>query len=318
MKRFQLLLIGLLALGGCKPEKSGIFFITPEPVFEVKRNPLAVDSINAFRPVLGDADVVRQFPFGLAGKPTGTLRLSEVSKTFGSFPDKTVFQYDILGRLSTSTDYIETDVRLEKRTYQYNGSTSLPNTFTEINGIKIYGYLPPLKDELVPSVSTKYETTNETKSWILKSAEANPSVYSLKPGTTRTRQGFGAAGALVWEEEIYLQAADAIITSYKLYRRDTAGNAVFIRSVGDGYSVFPTEEFLTYDDKLNPYRTTGDIMSLESTNVNNILSRKIVDQKGQVTTYRYEYEYRPDGYPSQMKTYRNGGLLSTNEFGYNQ
>ncbi len=310
-----LLLASLTLLVSCQREKSGVFYLDSAPVFQAKpANPLAPDSINSFRPVLGDANVVRRFPFGASDKPSSSLRLTEVNRISGSGPLKTVYHYDDSSRLSAITDYIEPDVRLEKRTYQRDGSSALPNISTEINRIKVYGYLGPLKDELVLSTSTKYEPTDETKSWILKSEEANPSVFSLKPGTTRIRQGFGMTGALVWEEEIYLNAADATITAYKLFRRDVEGNAVFVRSV-DKYQV--SEETISYDDKPNPYYLTGDIVSLEATNRNNILTRRAIEN-GRATTRRYEYEYRPDGYPSRVKSYRNGELDSTMEFVYNQ
>ncbi len=166
---------------------------------------------------------------------------------------------------------------------------------------------------------TEIEPADEAKSWLRKTYQRNDELYRQESETRRQRLGFDAKGQLVWQEGIHLTGADARIISYQLYRRDDAGNAVFIRSVGNGYyATTPTEEFLTYDDKPNPYRTTGDITSLESTNVNNVLSRKVVEEAGRVTVYRYEYEYRPDGYPSRVRTYGNGELLSTKEFVYNQ
>ena len=83
----------------------------------------------------------------------------------------------------------------------------------------------------------------------------------------------------------------------------------------------------TYDNKPNPFRTTGDSQPIDFsalfgvsavTNLNNALTQSSVNSQGGRDKWRYVYEYRPDGYPYRMLSYRNEELSGTVEFVYNQ
>ena len=315
-KNLRYLPLVLLALAGCKPEKDDVFYLDPMPVFEAKKSsPLASDSINALRPSIGAANVEREFPFGTANKPV-ELRLLEVTEKFNDpnvrYENKTTYEYGTSGKLVKKTYQTNTGIIWDINTYD-SGTSDRVQVTTEVNKGVVYvqGYYRR-------NGKTQYEPTNETKSWVLKSYNRDDQYNGDNSPTLRTRLGFDSKGQLVWEEGIYLNAASSGITSYKLYKRDANGNATFTRFV-TGTPI--TEEKINYDDKPNPYRTTGDILLPEATNPNNILTQQITETSvtgKYITTYRYEYEYRPDGYPRLSKTYKDEKLSSIREFKYNQ
>lgn len=318
-KNLRYLPVVLLALAGCKPEKDGVFFLDPAPVFEVKvkNNPLAPDSIDAFRPILGEANVPRAFPFGTANEPVGIRLLEFIDKSNNPairYDDQTTYEYGASGKLVKRTHLTTKGMIWDVNTYEPTAEGKIEIATKVNSGIN---YFRGELNELTLFGNTLYESTNETLSWGMKTFERYYSNNQDSP-TLRTRLGFDPKGQLVWEEGVYLHGVSSTTLSYKLYRRDLAGNAIFIRSVGEGYTTYPTEQVLTYDDKPNPYRTTGDILHPEATNPNNILTQQTVEKGIVVSTFRYAYEYRPDGYPRLAKTYKNGDLLSTREFKYNQ
>ncbi|MPR32620.1 hypothetical protein [Salmonirosea aquatica] len=318
-KSVRYLAIALLALAGCKPEKDGVFYLDPMPVFEEKKgSPLASDSINAYRPVIGAANVERAFPFGTVNEPVGVRLLEVIEKVTNSitnpserYNDKTIYEYGASGNLVKKIRQTTKGMIWDINTYEPNAEGKI-QIATKVNtGID---YFRGELNELSLFGNTLYESTDEDFSWGLKSFQRYYSNNQNSP-IERTRLGFDAKGQLVWEEGIYLDAASSRITSYKLYKRDANGNATFTRYVNGNYPI--TEHKMTYDDKPNPYRTTGDILLPEVTNSNNILTQQIIEN-GVITTFRYEYEYRPNGYPSRVQTYKNEELISTREFQYNQ
>lgn len=281
-------------------------------------DPLLADSINAYRPRFGDATTVRLFPFGVTGQPTTPLRLMKVS-----YNGRVVrsYQYNDQNRLAERTDYYTNGIQIYKRhTYNYD-DTGLIRVATRINKDAAYVEGFPKTNDLLPSATVTYIPKSDSIAWTQKTTVAELMDRYQKAGTTEARLGFSPKGELIWEEKSDEQGQ---LNQYTLYRRSQAGNVVF-RRTGSAFKRWANFHF-AYDNKPNPFLLTGDLQSIdlgdlngmETFNKNNVLTQSSVNSDGGRDQWRYEYEYRPDGYPNRLTTFRNDRLTSTVEFVYNQ
>ena len=72
-----------------------------------------------------------------------------------------------------------------------------------------------------------------------------------------------------------------------------------------------------YDDAPNPYYTTGDVVDLRASSPANVVLEQTQTATGPGPATRYQYTYRPDGYPATVSFSRNG-LPVTQTFMYNR
>ncbi len=109
------------------------------------------------------------------------------------------------------------------------------------------------------------------------------------------RLGFDSLGQLVWIEQ---PNPHGLSGDYTSYIRDQQGNAIQIKFV---WLVQTDQNFTTlyqYDQRKNPYHTTGDLTDDRAINPNNILLEESSSGNGWKTSY--SYQYRSDGYPSKV------------------
>lgn len=309
----------LLSIFACQPHK--IVPYGPEPpLYGINEMGFAPDFVRAYVPNLGEGSQERRFPFGSNGLLSNSLRLVEVRHNYGHGEHKMTFQYDSLGRLSKRISYSQGFIFIQY-TYEYKGEKGvevLKKENREASGVS-YG-VSLRNNDLVAGSLSHYEPISAPKSLFSKIVESK---LGQEPETKRLKLGFDNSGNLVQEEELYRNGVDEILRASKIYKRDQIGNISFSRPGG---SNFWGVEFFTYDNKPNPFRTTGDITLLQDlageisnvTNFNNVLRQTILKKEGPTENILYEYEYRPDGYPSKVKAYRSGELQYTREFVYNQ
>ncbi|AQG80426.1 hypothetical protein AWR27_14495 [Spirosoma montaniterrae] len=240
------------------------------------------------------------------------------------YNDKTVrsYRYDEQRRLAQRTDYYTNGIHIVRQfTYRYgvNGILSIDSQLNKEAPV-VEGY--PQRSDLIPSATVAFTTTNDSLSRIEKSTQTEFAVHKIELGNTRARLGFNQHGVLVWEEIIDEKGK---ISQYALYRPDEMGNIGFSRT-GSLSNQWETFKF-TYDNKPNPFKTTGDALpgnfsSLHgisvATNLNNALTQLYINSQGGRIEWHYVYEYRPDGYPRRMLSYRDKELDGTIEFVYNQ
>lgn len=322
---FLSLPVGLSVLLGCNSEPDNLqpsdLVLTQEPSLSEasarQTNPMGLDSMDAYRPALGPANTARQFPFGSAAqRPTGP-RLTKVS-----FNGRTIrtFQYDGQGRLSERTDYYTNGVQIYRKfayTYGPNGPERI-NSFLNKEAGYIEGF--PKQSELRPSATITFAANSDTVAQLKATTVAEFLDGYRRPGTTSSVLGFSPNGALVWEEKTDEQGQ---LSQYTLYRRNQANNVVLRRS-GYAFNRWDSHRF-THDDKPNPFRTTGDLQPLDlgelggidMMSANNVLEYRFTSSMGGRETWRYTYDYRPDGYPQKVTVFRSGRQSGTYEFGYN-
>lgn len=97
-----------------------------------------------------------------------------------------------------------------------------------------------------------------------------------------------------------------------VYNIDSRNNIIAANTtIKDGDPNSTTSAAYKYDNQLNPFRTTGRI-SLQSRystfetdySPNNVSEMVFSNPKtNYINTVRYEYEYRPDGYPTKLTIY---------------
>lgn len=317
----------LLALAGCKPEKDGVFYLPPVP--ETTQKPFAPDSITAYTPKLGASDQVLRFPFETEAILSNSIRLTELTSVYKGEKTSTIFRYDAAGRLSERTEYDKNGFILLKYKYLYEGSSKITVSIEMNKNNPSITYSPAKNSDLQQYSRVIFEPFLNDRAMIQRTDEVDWGGYGLKTGTTLSRLGFGISGNLVRRDVLYRNGADETVTYSRIFKRDEAGNIAFI------YSKSETQESLenfTYDNNPNPIRTTGDVMRLKDlagevtyspytnniSNANNIMSERIEVKDNYIEEIFHIYEYRPDGYPSGMKSYRHGELISTRAFKYNQ
>lgn len=322
-KNLRYLPLVLLVLAGCKPEKDDVFYLLPSP--EPIQKSFAPDSVLKYLPKLGNANQLRQFPFGPVGQPDNSLRLIEFTENNRSMRYKNTFQYDQTGRLSQWTRYNKDGFIFSQHSYRYDegGKVEVLALLNKDAPSVNYG-LQIMTNDLVPSYSSLFEPVANNGALISRTDDVKTSFYIQKPGTTSSRLSFGTDGHLAKQDVLYRNGIDETISSSRIFKRNEKGNLEFIHNLSINYE---SVEYYTYDDKPNPFRTTGDINLLKDLipselagvfNINNVMSMEIVSKEGVQYALYYVYEYRPDGYPSVMKVYNRGELISTREFKYNQ
>ncbi|WP_461041714.1 hypothetical protein [Spirosoma harenae] len=329
MKRYAWLFgFCFTVLVGCHPKQDDQLQLVIPPTSPVASttstaattlsDPLVPDSITFYRPQLGKATTDAQFPFGLTNQPTTNLRLAALL-----YKGKTVrsYQYDPQGRLTQRTDYYTNGLQIFRQfSYSY-GQNGIATITAQLNkeAPVVEGY--PKRSELLPSATVSFNHLIDSLSQIEKTTLTEFAVYKFELGLTRSRLGFSPSGLLVWEEVI---DANDKLSQYTLYRPDQRGNILFSRTGSLG-NHWQTLQF-TYDDKPNPFRTTGDPQLVDFgelhgisvvTNTNNALTQSLLNAQGGRVVWRYTYEYRTDGYPSRMTAYRNEELDGIYEFVYN-
>ena len=281
-------------------------------------DPLIPDSIVTYRPPFGNGNTVRQFPFSLVNQPATTVRLTQLI-----YNGKIIrnYAYNDQGRLAERTDYYTNGIQVYKKFAYSYGMNALTGSTSQLNKEAPYVEGYPQKSDLLPSTSTTYVSMADSIAWTQKTIVIAFLDSSPKSGTVVSRLGFNPTGALIWEEQKNDQGK---LSQYILYRRNEVDNVVLRRT---GYLSNRWEAYqFTYDNKPNPFRTTGDLQSLalgqlagvDITNPNNVLNQSFTNSEGGQDKWRYSYEYRPDGYPYRMLAYHNEALTSTIEFSYNQ
>ncbi|GAB2774370.1 hypothetical protein GCM10027275_16750 [Rhabdobacter roseus] len=317
-------LVALLALAGCNPEEAVVLYppLSPEPI----QKSYAPDSVLKYLPQLGDVNQVRQYPFGATGKPATSLRLMEFTENNGSISYKTVFQYDPTGRLSQWTCYNQDGFIWSRQTYRYDegGKVEVKTDFNKDVPRVSYG-IQITTNDLLPVYTSLFEPVANHSSRVMRTevVEEMP-LRILQPGTTLSRLSFGTDGRLARQDVLYRHGVDETITSSSIFKWNEKGNTDFIHNVSFNNS---NVSYYTYDDKPNPFRISGDITLFKNllpsgwagiSSANNVVSMEVVSIAGVHEKLDYRYEYRPDGYPTTMKVYRNGELISTRTFKYNE
>lgn len=307
--------VSLLALLSCNP-KTDQTTITPTPPTG-SLDASMPDSIATYQPVFGAVGTARQFPFGPSNQVNTTLRLTQVTLNGNVW---ITYKYDAQNRLIERTNYYTDGTHIYfQLTYTYT-STGLVQVASNLNKEAPFIEGSPQTNDLLPSKSITY---NSVDKGIIELTKTTNTVFSvwLKTGITESQMGFSPAGAYIWSGTSTDQGKR---TDGITYRRDETGNILWARTVVP--LSYWAVDYFTYDTHPNPFRTTGDTelvdmgesLSFNATNANNVVSRQMINQPGAGDSWRYEYTYRPDGYPAQMKSYRGNDFINTIEYTYNQ
>ncbi|WP_428659428.1 hypothetical protein [Runella sp.] len=316
---YFILSLGLFALLGCNTEtKPRIIppIFTPEIAVETS-DPLLPDSIFTYRPVFGKNEPIRQFPFGPANSPDPNVRLTKVTSNGKLLRS---YEYTTQGRLIERTDYYADGLHVyKKHTYNYD-TIGIVHITSQLNNEapNAYVYGIPKTNELSLSRKIGYVSLSDTAFKVLKTTNTVFTDWNQPKGIVETRLGFNAAGALIWEEKNNQWDR---LAEYTLYRRDQIGNVILQR-----YGALSRKwknQYFTYDTKPNPFRTTGDfllpeVVDFDATNINNMVTQRVIDSESRRDSITYTYSYRSDGYPDEVKLYRAGQLVGTIGFSYNQ
>ncbi|SFF20249.1 hypothetical protein [Spirosoma endophyticum] len=259
------------------------------------------------RPQFGDVNTIRQAPYGLSPKRTGQLRLQSI-----------LFN----GRLSTEYLYDAQDRLIEKKTYYNDGHIYESTRFSyqptgtirmeywpNKNAISGEGY--PSNNDVVLNASTTFTTTSSGAE-LVKTTQRGPNNNNTNY-PQEYRFGFNSSGQLVWIEQ---PNPHGLSGDYTLYVRDQQGNAIKTKYVRLVQTDQNSTTIYHFDQRKNPYYTTGDPTDDRATNTNNIVLEESSFGSGLKTSYNYEY--RPDGYPSKVNytTASQGPIIQ--EFIYNK
>ncbi|MVM35728.1 hypothetical protein GO755_37280 [Spirosoma sp. HMF4905] len=316
---YLLLPVSLLALFSCNSQPDQIT-ITPFPSTKNtgKSSRSMPDSIASYQPVFGAAGTARQFPFGQLNQTNTTLRLKKVTLNGKLW---ITYQYDDQNRLIERTNYYTDGQHIYVQlSYSYT-SNGLVQVASKLNKEAPFTEGSPKNNDLLPSRTIAYSPIDKGIAGLTKTTNTVFIDWYQKAGVAQSHLGFSPTGAYIWSGTIDDQGKR---TDGITYRRNEVGNILWARSVAplDYWAV----DYFAYDMKPNPFRTTGDsemvdmsdLLSFNTTNPNNVVTRQTINQPGAVDSWRYEYTYRPDGYPSQMKSYRGGDFINTVEYTYNQ
>lgn len=319
----QLTIFSVALLVSCNPKGDGITsqVIDPTPATNpapVETNDgLLPDSIITYRPAFGKSSTVRHYPFSTVNQPDIGVRLTKV---FYNGKLVRMYEYNAKQRLAVRTDYSGSFI-YRKFVYTY-ANDELVKIDAFLNKSAQAPESSPTSNELLPSMTTTYRSTGDTIAWVDKTIDIEFLGWEWdKQRTTRSYGlGFSPLGALIWEQEVDAQGK---VSNYTLWKRNELGNVVFQR-YGSWFHRWQVTHF-TYDNKRNPFSTTGDLsqfgdnLIINMGNINNIVTLTSTGGQGYgKDSWRYEYDYRPDGYPSRMKVYRFERLDATVDFEYNQ
>ncbi|MBC8154128.1 MAG: hypothetical protein H7Z72_14590 [Bacteroidetes bacterium] len=282
-----------------------------------------LDSTSFDKPAFGDAETVLSPPFGL---PPAGIRLQKIM---------------LDGKLLTEYLYDQQDRLTEKRTYSGQFVLTSSRYFYKRNAIdKVEYWLNSGSNNGngIPTSNTlRFASTivfGPGTSELLIRRDVIPS--DPQQLVDSYYLGFDPSGRLVWGEDkrSFSRSEVGMLPSvpqpftYQVYVRNSVGNAILIkyRNNGDHSSGEQTISY-QYDDKRNPYYTTGDVLNQRASNPANVITEQSLTGKAPAkTTTNYQYVYRSDGYPSSV-TYTSrreeAGTQSnqppaTLEFIYNQ
>lgn len=314
------LLFVLVALVGCISSPQVI--INPTlPAPKVYVDPL--DSTSFDKPAFGNAETVLSPPFGL---PSTGIRLQKIMLNGKLLTEYLYDQQDRLTEkrtysgqfLLTSSRYFYKRNAIDKVEYWLNSGSNNGNMLPTSNALRFVSTI--VFGPGTPELLIRRDVIPSDPQWLVYS-------YYL---------GFDASGRLVWGEDkqSFSRSNDNMLLSvpqpatYQLYVRNSIGNAILVkyRNNRDHGSGEQTVSY-HYDDKRNPYYTTGDVLNQWASNPANIITEQSLTGKAPAkTTTSYQYVYRSDGYPSSV-TYTSrreeAGTQSnqppvTLEFIYNQ
>lgn len=313
------LLLGISFLLSCKPITEDKTAITPVSVLPTKVNSLVPDSIASYQPISGKPLTTRQFPFGPLNSPTSNLRLTKVSYNGKLWIS---YKYDDSNRLSERTDYYLDGIHIYNQFgYEYDTDGQI-HVVAKLN--KEASGSPegsPQTNDLQLSRTISFGLGTNSVAELIKTTNTVFIDWYQKTGITQSRLGFSPTGALISEQQFDEQNRPS---NYVVFRRNKAGNVSWLRM---GVSPdFTGISYYSYDNNPNPYFTIGDpqltsmrdLLSTNSTNINNVTTMESAYAWGGKDAWRYEYIYRKDGYPSQMKAYRNGVLTNSIDYSYTQ
>ena len=164
----------------------------------------------------------------------------------------------------------------------------------------------------------------DSLSRIERNAQTEFAVYKFELGLTRSRLGFNPKGILVWEETIDEKDKTS---QYTLYQPNELSNKFSVAldpylTNGKHFDLPSTISLILLEQLgihiLNPL-TLAICMGLASQRTPIMsLTQSSINSQGGRDNWRYTYDYRPDGYPYRMLSYRNQELAGTTEFIYNQ
>ncbi|WP_031530157.1 hypothetical protein [Dyadobacter crusticola] len=255
-------------------------------------NPVVeIDSTRFDKPEFGDpATTVRQFPYGPGKAYSGDIRLVATKREGLRFEQ---FIYDKSGKLAEKKMYAGDGKHVyasSKYLYHTNAGIAKIEYWINVIGIMPEGY--PTTDELYLYSSTKFENgyIEGTYHKVNQRAERQGNYHSPEP----LELGFDKNGRLVWEGGTQDKTH---YYSYTAIERADNGNIVKIKN--RYYSDYKSgnQTVYTYDDKKNPYYTTGDPADWSNLNINNVIASKFTNNQKYSQTATFEYTYRPDGYP---------------------
>lgn len=312
-----LLPVSLLVLLGCNSQTTDQIIITPlNPPATGMSSRSMPDSIATYQPVFGTTGTPRQFPFGQLNPVNTTLRLKQVTLNGKTW---ITYQYDAQNRLTERTNYYTDGVHIYfQLTYTYDNN-GLVQVASKLNKEAPFIEGSPQHNDLLPSRTIGYSPIDKGIAGLTKTTNTIFTEWSQQAGIAQSQLGFSPSGAYIWSGTIDNQGKR---TDGTTYRRNDAGNILWARSIAplDYWAV----DYFTYDTHPNPFRTTGDsemmgdLQSFNTTNVNNVVTRTTINQPGAGDAWRYEYTYRADGYPTQMKSYRGTEFINTIEYTYTQ
>ncbi|GAB4016135.1 hypothetical protein GCM10028808_43620 [Spirosoma migulaei] len=312
--------VSLLALLNCHPKTADQLAVSPvTPTASTGSLSRSMpDSIATYQPVFGVTSTAQQFPFGQSNQPGTTLRLTQVTYNGKLW---LAYQYDAQNRLSERTTYYLDGIHIYVQfAYSYAGNNLL-QVASKLNKEAPYLEGSPQNNDLLPSKTIMYSPIDNGIAGLTKITNTVFTDWYQKTGIEASQLGFNSEGMYIWSGIIDNQGKRQ---DNRIYRRNEKSNALWDR-IGTTAGYW-TVDYFTYDTHPNPFRTTGDsemidmndMLSVNSINSNNVITRQTINEQGGRDDWRYEYQYRPDGYPSQLKAYRHGMLTTTLEYTYNQ
>ncbi|WP_439559547.1 hypothetical protein [Dyadobacter sp.] len=255
-------------------------------------NPVVeIDPTRFDKPEFGDpATTMRQFPYGPGKAYSGDVRLV-ATKSRGLRHEQ--FIYDKSGKLVEKKRYAGDGKHVytsHKYEYHTNAGIAKIEYWINIIGIMPEGY--PTTDELYFASSTTFENgyVEGTYDKVSQRTERQGSYYSPEP----VELGFDKKGRQVWEGRTQDKSH---YFSYTVIERADNGNIVSIKNRYYTDYKSGNQTVYTYDDKKNPYYTTGDPADWSNLNINNVIAARFTNNQKNSQTSTFEYTYRHDGYP---------------------
>ena len=181
----------------------------------------------------------------------------------------------------------------------------------------------PMKSNGNGTIEYKYENSKLKQSTYKKSLDSGRKHYKTQIFS------YTNENITVNIKEYYTNAQEVIedssvSTSTTIYTLSN-GNVVKkeeTREYGKTVTTFKHDNAKTLFS-LRPFFAYPEYFDEKDVNKNNITSKEVINtysDNGQTdtykSTYRYEYEYTPEGYPKTIKEYRNGTLEGAKEYEY--